>query len=206
MGSTGCALFFGAESMSTANTSLMTAREFLALPEDGKQRWLIDGQLREKDEAVTYRNRFHAWVEARIAFLLHLWLQDQPEPRGAVHSGEVGCLLGRDPDTVVGIDVAFFSPETMAKQSDTTTIVEGAPVLAVEILSPSDKVEEINEKIAVYLAGGVELVWIVDPYIRTVQVHRPARGPAMFNVEQTFDGGDALPGLTIPVADLFPKQ
>lgn len=165
--------------MST-DVSLMTADEFLALPDDGKERWLIRGQLREKDDAMTYRNRFHSWVEARIAHLLSLWLQDQPRPHGAVHSGEVGCRL--TPDTVVGIDAAFFSADTIARQSDETTVIEGAPVLAVEVLSPSDKVEEINEKITEYLACGVEMVWIVDPYMRAVQVHRPASPPEMFNV------------------------
>ena len=190
--------------MSTADTALMTAEEFLALPDDGKERWLIRGQLREKDEAMTYRNRFHSWVEAQIAFLLNLWLQDQPHAQGAVHSGEVGCRLTLD--TVVGIDAAFFSAETIAHQSDETTIIDGAPVLAVEILSPSDRVEEINEKIGDYVACGVRMVWIVDPYLRTVQVHRPDAAPGMFNVEQTLPGGDVLPGLEIAVADCFPPQ
>ena len=64
-------------------------------------------------------------------------------------------------DTVVGIDAAFFSAESVARQSDETTLIEGAPVLAVEVLSPSDKVEEINEKITTYLAHGSAMVWIV---------------------------------------------
>lgn len=189
--------------MST-ETSLMTTEEFLALPDDGKERWLIRGQLREKDDAMTYRNRFHTWVEAKIAFLLNLWLQDQPHPQGAVHSGEVGCRLTAD--TVVGIDVAFFSAASIARQSDETTLIDGAPVLAVEILSPSDKVEEINEMIVEYLACGVGMVWVVDPYIRTVQGHRPKTAPEMCNVEQTLSGGDVLPSLEIAVADLFPPQ
>lgn len=105
--------------MSTADALLMTAEEFLALPDDGKERWLIRGQLREKGATMSYRNRFHSWVEAQIAFLLNSWLRDQPQPRGAVHSGEVGCRL--TDDTVVGIDVAFFSVETVSGQSDEPT-------------------------------------------------------------------------------------
>jgi len=72
---------------------------------------------------------------------------------------EVGCRLTAD--TVVGIDAAFFSAESVARQSDETTLIEGAPVLAVEVLSPSDKVEEINEKITACLAHGSAMVWIV---------------------------------------------
>ena len=105
---------------------------------------------------------------------------------------------------MVGIDAAFFSAESVARQSDETTLIEGAPVLAVEVLSPSDKVEEINEKITTYLAHGSAMVWIVAPYIRTVQVHRPKSPPEMFNVAQSLSGGDLLPGLEFAVADLFP--
>ena len=190
--------------MSTAETALMTAEEFLALPDDGKERWLIRGQLREKEDGVmTYRNRFHTWVEAQIAFVLKSWLRDQPQPQGAVHSGEVGCRL--KPDTVVGIDAAFFSAETAARQTDETTLIDGAPLLAVEILSPSDKHEDITEKVRAYLECGVKAVWIVDPDFRTVRVHRPGTAPEMFNESQTLPGGDVLPGLEIAVADLFPK-
>lgn len=189
--------------MSTADTSLMTTEEFLALPDDGKERWLINGQLREKDDdAMTFRNRFHAWVEARIAFFLSLWLRDQPTPRGAVLSGEVGCKLSEE--TVVGIDVGLFSADTIAGQSDETTLVEGAPVVAVEILSPSDKQSEVHEKVTMYLESGVQAVWIVDPLFRTVQIHQRGTGPKTFNDEETLSS--VLPGLEIPVADLFPPQ
>ena len=126
-----------------------------------------------------------------------------PEPRGEVHAGEVGCILRRDPDTTVGIDVAYFSAEVMARQTDGTTLVEGAPQLAVEVLSPSDKTEEIRDKVLEYLAAGVELVWVVDPYFHTVTVHRPSAPPEMFNNEETLTGGATLPGLEIAVAELF---
>jgi Uma2 family endonuclease len=91
----------------------------------------------------------------------------------------------------------------VARQSDETTLVEGAPRLAVEVLSPSDKTEEIRDKVLEYLAAGVELVWVVDPYFHTVTVHRPASRPEMFNDEETLTGGAALPRLETAVADLF---
>jgi Uma2 family endonuclease len=184
----------------------MTADEFLALPDDGKQRWLINGQLREKDDPMTYRNRAHAQAEARIAFVLGRWLENQVQPQGTVYSGEVGCILRHDPDTIVGIDVAVFSAETVAGQSDETTLVDGAPLVAVEILSPSDRHEELTEKVRVYLECGVRVVWIVDPYFKTVQVHRPSVAPQTFNIEQFLAGGEEMPGLEIAVADLFSSR
>ena len=187
--------------MSTALAAGMTTEELLALPENGTDRELIRGELKERP--MTYRNRFHTLAVSNVAYGLKRWLEQASEPRGQVHSGEVGCILRRDPDTTVGIDVAYFSAEVLARQSEDTTLVEGAPKLAVEVLSPSDKTEEIRDKVLEYLAAGVELVWIVDPYFHTVTVHRPAGRPEMFNDEETLSGGATLPGLEIAVADLF---
>jgi Uma2 family endonuclease len=191
--------------MTTADTAPMTAEEFLALPDDGKQRWLINGQLREKDDMMTYRNRFHSWTVGRITHLLWKWLDDQPQPHGAVYSGEVGCVLRKEPDTIVGIDVAYFSHGVLEGQTNQTTLIHGVPLLAVEVLSPSDKHEEITEKVRVYLECGVQAVWIVDPYFKTVQVHRAEMAPQTFNVEQSLTGGQEMPGLEIAVADLFSR-
>ena len=88
---------------------------------------------------MTYRNRMQAWVEAKIAYLLNRWLFEQSSPPGDVFAGEVGCLLRRDPDTIVGIDVAYFARGVLQRASSSTTIIEGAPLLAVEILSPSEQ-------------------------------------------------------------------
>ena len=58
-------------------------------------------------------------------------------------------------------------------------------------------------KVLEYLAAGVEMVWIVDPYFYTVTVHRPTAPPEMFNNEETLSGGATLPGFEIAVAELF---
>jgi Putative restriction endonuclease len=94
--------------MSSAIAAGMTTAELLALPENGTERELIRGQLREKP--MTYRNRFHTRAVSKVAYGLMRWLEERPEPRGEIHTGEVGCILRRDPDTVVGIDVAYFAP------------------------------------------------------------------------------------------------
>ena len=189
--------------MSTA-TSPITTKQLMAMPEDGMDRELIRGELRERP--MTKRNRFHTRTVSRITYLLERWCTDQPGSLGEVHSGEVGTILRREPDTTVGIDVAYFSAETMARQTDATTLIEGQPRLAVEVLSPSDKLEEIREKVLEYLDVGVDLVWIVDPYFQTVQVHRRDSAPVTYNREQEMTGGDILPGLTFAVADIFHRE
>lgn len=180
---------------------IITTEQLLVMSEDGMERWLIEGQLREKP--MTRRNRFHSGAESKIVRLLLNWLDGQPEPRGDIFSGEAGCRLRRNPDTSVGIDVVYISAEVLAAQPADTTLIEGVPTLVVEILSPSDKQEEIEEKVASYLAAGVPLVWIVSPRFRTVTVHRPDAEPELFNATQELSGGPHLPGFRVAVARIF---
>src|SRR5262245_50194587 len=123
--------------MSVAATPrVMTTEELLALPEAGPDRWLIRGQLREKSAQPreiprTIRNRAHSRIMVRVGKFLDNWLDQQPAPRGSVLCGEAGVRLRRNPESTVGVDVAYVSAEMAARQSEDTTLIDGAPVLAV---------------------------------------------------------------------------
>ena len=194
--------------MSTA-TKLMTAEEFFALPDDGVERWLCRGELREyrdisESEGVTRRNRVHSRVMVRIAYLLERWSEQRPEPRGQVVGGEAGFILRHDPDSTAGIDVAYVSPDTVAVQTDAvTTMFDGPPVLAVEVQSPSNTLGEVTDKVREYLACGVPIVWVVEPYSRTVTVHRSGVSAVALDSAGTITGDPELPGFSCPVADFF---
>jgi Uma2 family endonuclease len=188
--------------MSVATLSpTMTTEEMLALPSNDVERWLIRGQLREKP--MTVRNRWHSRIMAQVTKFLGNWLDQQPEPRGAILCGEAGCRLRRDPDTTVGIDVVYISAELAARESDDTSLIDGVPVLVVEILSPSDTQEQVDEKIDSYLQAGVALVWVIDPHDRTVTIYRPGQEPELVNVRQELSGDPHLPGFHVAVAQLF---
>src|SRR3984957_8459279 len=104
---------------------LMTTEELLAMPDDGVERWLIRGRLREnRSEDVTRRNRWHGRVVARIAQLLGDWLDRQPEPRGEVYAGDIACRLRRNPDSTPGIDVVYVSAELAAEEPEDTRVID----------------------------------------------------------------------------------
>src|SRR5262249_39406421 len=152
-------------------------------------RWLIDGQLREERTLVggkpmTVRSRWHGRIMARVAQLLENWRDQQAEPRGSVMCGEVGVRLRRDPDTSLGVGGIHVSPELAAHEPDDTTMVDGVPVLVVEILSPSTTQEQIHEKLATYREVAVPLVWVIDPFDRTVRIYRPGKEMESVNVQQ----------------------
>jgi len=99
--------------------------------------------------------------------------------------------------------VVYVSPEVVARQTDETTLVEGVPVLAVEILSPSTTQEVIDEKLDEYQRARVVLVWVIDPHDRTVTVYCPDTPPVLFNAEQELTAEPHLPGFRVAVARLF---
>ena len=181
----------------------MTTEQFLALPDDGKERWLVAGELRERE--MTRRNRGHSRVEMKIGYLLRKWMETQPVPRGEVLGGEAGVRLRRNPDTTLGVDVAYISPQTADANPHDHGFLDGIPVLVVEVLSPSDTEEDVNEKLRSYLDAGVSLVWIVDPTFRTITVYRADAEPELFNATQTISGEPHLPGFRVAVREVFER-
>lgn len=187
--------------MSTISRT-MTEEEFLGLPEvEGLERELIRGELRER--VVTTRAYAHSIVTCNICLLLKSWLKLQPAPRGAIVGGEARVRLSRGPLTFVGVDVAYISSRARPEHPRKAGYVDGPPILVVEVLSPYDKLEDINDKVDIYLEAGVLLVWIVEPRHSIVTVHRPDAKPQLFNIDQELTAEPHLPGFRARVAELF---
>lgn len=185
--------------MSTAAT--VTTNDILSMPENGMDRWLIAGEIRERP--MTIRNRFHSRITAKLCVLPGQWLERQKDFKGILYNGEVGVRLSRDPDTTVGIDIAVFSKYVIDQQAANSTIIDGVPLLAVEVLSPSDSTQEIHEKIEAYLEAQVKAVWIINPYDKTVRIYSPDSSPESVNELQELSGEKALPGFRVAVKSIF---
>ena len=78
-----------------------------------------------------------------------------------------------------------------------------APDLAVEVLSPSDRMADAMSKVTMYRQAGVRLVWLVDPATLTVTIFRQDAAPKMVGEGDTLDGGDVLSDFSVPVAEIF---
>ena len=77
--------------------------------------------------------------------------------------------------------------------------------LAVEVLSPNDSVYEVNRKVERYLASGFGLVWVVDPEVKIVYVHRSDGTVAKLHETDEITGEAALPGFGRKVAEFFTR-
>lgn len=185
-----------------------TTEDLLAFPDDGVERWIIGGQLREKpsefpEAKMTVRNRHHSRLTISVGTVIKTWLKSRPAPRGEVYGGELGVLLPGSTSTV-GIDVVYAPSDVVEIQDDDeSTLLSGVPTLVVEILSPNDAQRQIYEKVREYRRAGVPLVWVVDPDDQSVKVYRDNQPVQSFNITQRIPEHPAMPGFSPTVAELF---
>jgi Uma2 family endonuclease len=177
-----------------AHDHLITAEEFAQLPDGGRRYELVRGVVCE----MSPTNDVHGLVASQIDHLLRLW--NRPRRAGRVRI-ESGFVLAREPDTVRGPDVSFVRRARDGVVDGPW--VRGGPDLAVEIRSPGDRRGEIDERVEDYLRAGRLLVWVVDPARRTIVVRTPGAPDRMLPEQDDIDGGDVLPGFSVPVREVF---
>lgn len=177
-------------------TNLMTAEDLLTLSSDRRCE-LIRGELFEMPPAGDE----HGDIAFEIAHRISLFLGNQPRLRGRF--ADTGFIVRRNPDTVLAPDVAFIDPARFSPDRDRRGYVDGAPDLAVEVISPSDRFSDVNDKVQLYLEAGSQLVWLVDPRRRVITVYSADRTVKEYGVGDTLDGGALLPGFAAPVAEIF---
>jgi Uma2 family endonuclease len=177
-------------------TALLTVDDLLALPDGGEHFELLRGELRP----MTPVKLRHLVVRHRFELEIGLFVRDHD--LGYVGS-EGGFVLFEEPATVLAPDIAFFAKGRIADDADLDDFGRFPPDLVVEVLSPSNTASETADRVLLYLEAGVRLVWIADPPRRIVVVHWPDRTSRTFVEGETLDGGDVLPGFSLPVADVF---
>jgi Uma2 family endonuclease len=167
---------------------------------DGKKRFeLVKGVLHE----MAPTGDTHMLIASVVIHFL--WLHVRPQKLGIVTSSEGGFILSHDPYTVRAADAAFISKERVPKF--TGKYFDLAPDLAVEVVSPNDTADEVRDKVLEYLQAGTRLVWSFSPKFKTVDVctlnSEGSLEIRVLTVNDVLDGGDVLPGLVLPVRDIF---
>jgi Uma2 family endonuclease len=177
-----------------------TAEELALLHDDDAKRYeLVEGVLIE----VSPSNQIHTALAAELARLLGNYVVEHD--LGEV-SGEIGgYLLQRNPDIVRAPDVGFISKAKLTTEID-SAYYPFAPDLAVEIVSPGDTATEVYDKVVEYFKAGTQLVWFVYPNSKTVHIYTSTTSVAILTVDDVLDGMNVLPGLKLPVGDVFKRM
>ena len=112
-----------------------------------------------------------------------------------------GAIFRRNPDTVRGPDLSYFSFERLPDIPDDHP--EVPPNLVVEVLERNESPPSVADRVQDFIDSGVSVVWLVEPHPRIVTVYAGSMRGIEYDETDTLDGGTVLPGFTCPVADLF---
>ena len=190
--------------MSTATDGrIHSPDDLLAMP-DGELYELINGQLIPK--YLSFESRA---ISLRLGHLLvqqcvHL----SSERAGRFNAWTAGPGSGyrcfpKYPDRIRRPDISIIVRRLVVNDVLREGLMTVAPDLVVEVVSPHDRVRDVEERLADYRDAGVALVWWVFPNTRSVQVDRLNRtGLHLYGVEE-LTGDDVLPGFRCRVADIF---
>jgi len=100
-------------------------------------------------------------------------------------------------------DLSFMTTERV-RQIQPDADIEGAPDLAIEVLSPSDTATAVRKKVKQYFAAGCRAVWLVYPESREIEVWESARGPAkIVTADDTLEAPEVLPGFSVKAGRFF---
>lgn len=180
-----------------AQPHLLTAEEFAALPREGLRLELVRGEMRAMPPAFGD----HGSAAMRLGVYLGQYILSHN--LGEVFAAESGFLLARNPDTVRAPDFAFIQVSRAAPETTAANWIPVMPDLVVEVVSSGDRSLEVAEKVRMWLDAGVRLVWVVYPTRRAVDEHRPQQAPLTLTASDQLDGGEVVPGFTLPVAKIF---
>jgi Uma2 family endonuclease len=180
---------------------LLTVADLAALPPElpsGPVRYELDnGRL----IIMPPPGDIHGGVEAN--FIGSYLYEGQKLGHGKARCGEVGIVLWRNPDRVVGADGAFITNASLPIRQSPEGYLETIPELILEVMSKNDSVPAVESKVGDYLRAGVRVVLVANPATRMVTAYRLGQTPQIFQETDMLSVDDVLPGLQVPVAELF---
>lgn len=183
----------------TTPTHLMTAAEFFTWvhrPENRNRYFELDrGEVVEMPPP----GKHHGFVCGNVAGILRNFAIQRR--KGYVCTNDSGILIEQDPDTVRGCDVTFYEDAQTAADMDRQYAAR-PPLLAVEAMSPQDRVNRTIRRIAQMLHG-VAVVWLVDPEGRDGSVYRAGQDPLLVLEGHELSGDPVLPDFHCCIAEFF---
>jgi Uma2 family endonuclease len=188
----------GTAAMTTIITSKTTfTPEDLLNLSDAVDYELVDGRLVERR-----LGNESSVVAGAILTILNVFVRGKR--KGFVAGADAGyqCFPGA-PDKVRKPDVSYVRAGRMPGDLPPKGFARIAPDLAVEVLAPNDLASEIEEKVSEYLSAGVKLVWVVNPQLKTVRIHRPNGAITGLTATDRISGEDVIEGFECEVAEFF---
>jgi Uma2 family endonuclease len=180
---------------------LLTVADLVALPSDLPSGPVVFELDNGRLVIMPPSGDTHGAVETKFAgaFLY----EGEKRGLGKVRCGDVGIVLWRNPDRVVGADVAFITNASLPIRLSPEGYLETIPELVIEIKSKNGTIPELELKVSDYFRAGVKVALIPDPAKKTITVYRPGQPPQLLTETDVLTIDDIIPGFKMPVADAF---
>lgn len=178
------------------DSKLLTAEEYGNLNDDGRLTELVQGRIVELNQPLTS----HGYLLINTGHLLTQFVKEHGV--GRVVGGDAGFVTQRDPDTVRGPDLAFYSYQRIPAGPLPKGYWPASPELVIEIRSETDRWKDILQKVAEYLSANVLTVAVIDPGRQQVHLYSD-RETAVLNASDLLTFPDILPGFKVAVGSLF---
>lgn len=182
----------------TATARTLTLDEFLQLPETKPAREYEAGAVSKKAMPDTW----HGYIQGLLGFFFRLYLRKY----GGEGDSELRCSFGPPGGQRTYVPDFVYSVGAPPTFGPTRGPWRGAPDLAVEILSPDDRMTRVNRKLEFNLLHGVRLVWLIDPDNRTITVMAARASATVLHDGDTLTGGDVLADFSVAVQELLPPH
>ena len=180
--------------MATIVRPAATEEDLLQTPKDGRKHELVDGQIR-----VSPAGTRHGQVCIRLAVRLGAWVEQGR--LGYVFDSSTGFRLPGG--NVRAPDVSFVARGRFRHEQVPEGFGDVAPDLAVEVVSPDDRLRDLLDKVGEYLQASVPLVWVIDRKHRTAAVYRSLTDVRTIGPGEALEGADVVPGFRCHLAELF---
>lgn len=180
-----------------ASPNLITADQLFRMPDDGNRYELVRGRLLRVDPAGSKSSITTGRISRRIGSFV------EASDLGLTGDADWGFKLASDPDIVRAPDVAFVKAERIPSDGIPREFWPGPPDLAVEVLSPSDRMVDVLEKVQEYLTAGTRIVWVIDPEARKAIVFHADRPPEVVGSEGELLGEDVIPSFVLRLAEIW---
>lgn len=176
--------------------TLLSVAQFEQLPE-------IEGIFYEIDQGelveVPSANFQHNQIRDELSALLRAHLKTHRDQGRAICAQDF--LLGED--IVRQPDIALVGPEQVSRIEMDKGLQPFGPVLAAEIASPSNSLNELLRKKRQYFEAGARTVWIMVPASREVYVYTAGEHPRILSADDMLEETVLLPGFSVRVGDVF---
>ncbi len=174
---------------------IWTDDELEALPKDGYKYELLDGEL-----IMSPVHENHGSICVRISILMGVFVLHRKF--GNVYDSSTGFRLTSE--LLLCPDVAFVSKARLKKiRIDPEKFLAGAPDLVVEVLSPSDRMAQINRKLDHYFEHGTRLAWLVNGRKQQIHIYTSDSIEALTGPNDILTGGKVLPGFKCKLRQVF---